>query len=135
MNKMEVALDSLCCAMGEFNGLNSPQFNAPMAVQHVAEEGEFAKYGGGIFAHVLMTQMWISRSDKRRDNIFKMRDYIHKHRLGVVNLGAVRTNPNTGNKVQPAVWSLNQRALEKWIDKRLMTHPSVSRRNQELNGW
>lgn len=44
----------------------------------------------------------------------RFKDYILKHRLGVVTESAPRRNPNSGRFVTLYVWSVNSKAFSAW---------------------
>lgn len=47
----------------------------------------------------------------------KLANYIRKHQLGTVTSTRLGANPNTGNHIKLFVWKVNEKALDRWINK------------------
>lgn len=100
-----------CCAVGEYHGLNFEDFTPEAALKVVCQGGGYDMPGGWLdgcsFSHVMFTEV----RDRKSFNIEKMRDIIAKHGLGTFTTSRGRNNPNSGNTVKVAMWSVDPQAL------------------------
>ena len=124
---MEARSTYLCCGVGEFQGINQPEFTVEKALMEIAVSGGYTKnnehpgYGSCLFTAAWddkKTPAGFNNSGRTRrkyvDRMKKLIKYIEENDLGdVVTMPQFR-NPGHGSMVKPALWYIKRKKLIAW---------------------
>jgi len=98
-----------CCACREYHGLNERYFDCKKDMLHILEDLEYefvAEQRDDSACHILLTQMW-SKKKPRTTNLDRFIRFVDENKLGKITVAPAHRNPNTGNWVKPAIFTLH----------------------------
>ena len=97
-----------CCGHAEYYGISNTNWSVESMFRWMSDYG--CTYGV-----ISLFDVYCGRGGSTK--LRQLQAYVRRHKLGSVRIGKPAINPNTGNFLFPAIWSVNEGALERHLYK------------------